>query len=125
MFGMIGSRVQAATEAVVVGRGLSASDLGFFRYGQRIARIPAMAIIEIGSVALFPAFSRIAKDPGRLVSAYLRALQWATIGAAACSGLMIAAGTPAVVVVLGEPWRGAGPVVVALAVSASARRSSA
>ncbi|TWH42213.1 PST family polysaccharide transporter [Rhodococcus rhodochrous J38] len=115
VLGMIGSRVQAATEAVVVGRGLSASDLGFFRYGQRIARIPAMAIIEIGSVALFPAFSRIAKDPDRLVSAYLRALQWATIGAAACSGLMIAAGTPAVVVVLGEPWRGAGPVVVALA----------
>lgn len=115
VLGMIGSRIQAATEAVVVGRGLSASDLGFFRYGQRIARIPMMAIIEIGSVALFPAFSRIAKDTDRLVSAYLRALQWATIGAAACSGLMIAAGPAAVVVVLGEQWRGAGPVVVALA----------
>ncbi len=115
VFGMIGSRVQNATEAVVLGRGLSPTDLGLFRYGQRIARIPTMAIIEVGSVALFPAFSRIAGDLGRLVPAYLRALQWAIALAAACSGLMIAVGPAAVVVVLGEPWRGVGPAVVALA----------
>ncbi|MFD3809439.1 oligosaccharide flippase family protein [Rhodococcus sp. NPDC058639] len=115
VFWMVGSRVQNATEAVVLGRGLSTTDLGLFRYGQRIARIPTMAIIEVGSVALFPAFSRIASHLDRLVPAYLRALQWAIVLAAACSGLMIALGPSAVVVVLGEPWRGVGPVVVALA----------
>ena len=114
VLGMIGARTRTAVEAIVVGRGLNASALGHFRYGQRIARIPMMAIIEVGSVALFPAFSRIVGDRERMHAAYLRALHWAMVAAAAAAGLMVAAGEPAVVVLLGEPWRGAGVAVVAL-----------
>ncbi|MGS0685651.1 oligosaccharide flippase family protein [Nakamurella sp. GG22] len=115
VIGMLAARVYALLESVVVGRGLSEAALGNYRYGQRIAMIPQKAIIEIGAVALFPAFSRISKDLVRLKPAYLRAIHWATIGAAALSGLMVALGVPAAVVVLGEPWRGAGVVVMAMA----------
>jgi PST family polysaccharide transporter len=115
VLGMVGSRVRTATEAVVVGHGLSAGSLGHFRYGQRIARIPMAAIIEIGSVALFPAFSRLETQPERMRLAYVRALHLGMVAAAGAAGLMIAAGEPAVVVLLGEPWRGAGVAVVALA----------
>lgn len=115
VLGMVGARIQSVVEAVVVGRGLSASGLGQYRYGQRIAMIPQRAIIEVGAIALFPAFSRISGDPVRLKPAYLRAIHWATIGAAALSGLMIALGVPTVVVVLGPPWREAGVVVTAMA----------
>ncbi|MCF3940140.1 MULTISPECIES: oligosaccharide flippase family protein [Gordonia] len=115
VFGMIGARVQSLLEAVVVGRGLSETDLGYFRYGQRISMIPVRAILEVGAVALFPAFSRISAEPERMKPAYLRALRWATVGAAALSGLMIALGQPAVVILFGEQWREAGAVVVAMA----------
>jgi O-antigen/teichoic acid export membrane protein len=113
--GIVGERVQQLVEAVVVGRGLSTTALGHYRYGVRISRIPVSAIVEIASNALFPAFSRIAGDPERLRSNYLRALRWVTFFAAAVSGLTMAIGMPAVVVLLGEPWRGAGVAVVAMA----------
>ena len=109
-----GWRLRTAVEAVVVGRVLSAGALGFFRYGQRIAQIPLVGIVEVGATTLFPAFSRIAGDRERLAAAYLRALHWPMVGAAACTGLMIAAGEPAVVVLFGERWRGAGVALVAM-----------
>ena len=111
---MIGTRLRTAVEALVVGRVLSTAALGFFRYGQRIALIPEMGIIQVGAITLFPAFSRIAGDRKRFAAAYLRALHWSMVGAAAGTGLMIAVGEPAVVVLLGERWRGAGVALVAM-----------
>jgi PST family polysaccharide transporter len=111
---MIGYRVRTAVEALVVGRFLSTAALGFFRYGQRIAQIPQKGIIEVGATSLFPAFSRIADDRERLAAAYLRALHWSMVGSAAATGLLIAAGEPAVVVVFGERWHGAGVALVAM-----------
>jgi O-antigen/teichoic acid export membrane protein len=111
---MIGYRVRTAVESLVVGRFLSTAALGFFRYGQRIALIPEIGIIQVGATTLFPAFSRIADDRKRFAAAYLRALHWVMVGAAAGTGLMIAAGEPAVVVLLGERWRGAGVALVAM-----------
>jgi PST family polysaccharide transporter len=111
---MIGYRLRTAVEALVVGRFLSTGALGFFRYGQRIALIPEVGIIEVGAITLFPAFSRIAGDRKRFAAAYLRALHWSMVGAAVGTGLMIAVGEPAVVVLFGERWRGAGVALVAM-----------
>jgi O-antigen/teichoic acid export membrane protein/O-antigen ligase len=111
---MISGRLLTAAEALVVGRFLSTRALGFFRYGQRIALIPQMGIIQVGAVTLFPAFSRIAGDRKRFAAAYLRALHWSMVGAAVGTGLMIAVGEPAVVVLFGERWRGAGVALVAM-----------
>ena len=109
-----GYRLRTAVEALVVGRVLSTSALGFFRYGQRIALIAETGIIGVGSTSLFPAFSRIADDRKRFAAAYLRALHWSMVAGAAGTGLMIAVGEPAVVVLLGERWRGAGVALVAM-----------
>ena len=111
---MIGFRLRTAVESLVVGRFLSTGALGFFRYGQRIALIPEMGIIQVGATTLFPAFSRIAGDRKRFAAAYLRALHWSMVGAAVGTGLMIAVGEPAVVVLFGERWRGAGVALVAM-----------
>lgn len=113
--GSIGARIQQVMEALVVGRGLSEAALGQFRYGQRIAQIPGRAIVEVGAIALFPAFSRLAGEPARLRLAFLRSLRWSVTGAAALTGLMLALGVPSVTVVLGEQWREAGVVVTAMA----------
>lgn len=114
---MLGYRIKNMLEAVIVGRTLLESGLGQYRYAQRIGHIPVRAIINVGGVALFPAFARIvgAGDRERLRAAYLRAIRWGMIAAAPVTALMIAIGLPSVVVVLGERWREAGVAVVAMA----------
>ena len=113
--GILGDRVREMAQAVVTGGWLGPSSLGFFRYGERIARIPVIALVEVSSIALFPAFTRMANDRTRLKAAYLRSLGLVTMSAAAISAMMIAVGEPLVVIVLGEKWREAGMVVVAMA----------
>ena len=57
----------------------------------------------------------MADDPQRMRGAYLRALGGDTFCAAPITGLLLSIGEPTAVVVLGEPWRGAGIAVVAMA----------
>ncbi len=102
-------------ETTVVGRALGATALGHYRYGRRLAALPGTAVIEVGSYVLFPAFSRIAGDAARLKSAFLRALRGLWCVAVPVAGLIVAVGEPAVVLLLGAPWRGAGVMFVALA----------
>lgn len=109
------SRLRSVVEVVVVGRRLGDASLGLYQYGQRISMISVKVIIEVGAFALFPAFSQIAGDQVRLRHAFLRALHLVMIGAAGMSGLMIVVGQPAVVVLFGDQWRGAGAVVVSMA----------
>lgn len=102
-------------ETVVVGTALNATALGHYRYGRRLAALPGTAVIEVGSYVLFPAFSRIAADTARLKSAFLRALRALWCVAVPVAGFIVAVGEPAIVLLLGEPWRGAGVMFVALA----------
>ena len=64
---------------------------------------------------LFPAFSRIAADAARFRETFLRALGLIWCSSVPVAGLLVALGQPAVVVLLGEQWRGAGIAVVAMA----------
>lgn len=102
-------------ETVVVGSALGTAALGHYRYGRRLAMVPSTVVIEVGSYVLFPAFSRIAGDAVRLKSAFLRALRALWCMAAPVAGFIIAVGEPAIVLLLGEPWRPAGVMFVALA----------
>jgi O-antigen/teichoic acid export membrane protein len=114
VFSNFGYRTRTAVEALVVGRFLSTGALGSLRYGERMAQIPQTGIIEVGATTLFPAFARIANDSKRLAAAYLRALHWSMVAATVGTGLIIAAGEPAVVVLFGEKWRGAGVALVCM-----------
>lgn len=115
VLGFVADRAQKAVQSIVTGRVLGVHALGLQRYGERIARIPVMALVEVSSISLFPAFTRLASDPDRFRGAYLRALRLTVVAAAAASTMIIAVGQPVVVIVLGEEWRGAGPPLVAMA----------
>jgi PST family polysaccharide transporter len=108
-------QVREAAEAALLGRRLGEAPLGQYRYGKRLMLIPALAVLEVGSYLLFPAFSRLAGDAERLKAGFLRALRWIWITSAPGTALIIALGEPAVVVLLGERWRGAGVFLVATA----------
>lgn len=109
------NRARDLLETAIVGAALSATALGYYRYGRRLGSLPETAVIDVGSYVLFPAFSRLAGDAQRMRSAFLRALQvlWTLILPAAC--LIAVVGEPLVTVLLGEKWRGAGVMLVALA----------
>ena len=100
---------------VVIGRSLGTATLGQYRYGERLAQIPFLAVLEVGSYALLPAFSRVAHDPGRLRRTFLDALRWGSLGGAAAAGVLAALGQTAVVLLLGDQWREAGMVAATMA----------
>jgi PST family polysaccharide transporter len=102
-------------EQVIVGRALGTGDLGQYRYAYRIASLPSLAVITISSHVLFPAFSRISDDSIRFRAAFLRALGWIWFAALPIGALLIVAGQPVVVLLLGEEWRPAGAAAAAMA----------
>lgn len=111
--GMV-ARAQEFVETAIVGRVLNEAALGNYRYGRRVGMMPGNAIVQICSYVLFPAFSRISGDAPRFRDAYLRALGWIWLAAAPTGALMAALGEPVAVVLLGEPWRGAGICMAAM-----------
>ncbi|WP_214365500.1 lipopolysaccharide biosynthesis protein [Pseudonocardia sp. H11422] len=102
-------------QAALLGRSLGEASLGGYRYGRRLAMLPATAVVDVGSYVIFPAFSRLNGDPERLRNAFLRALHWIWFGAAPVAAVIVAIGEPLIVVLLGEKWRGAGTICVAMA----------
>lgn len=100
---------------VVVGRSLGTAMLGQYRYGERLAQIPFLAVVGVGSYALLPGFSRVAHDPGRLRRTFLDALRWGSLGGAAAAGLLAALGQTAVVILLGDQWHEAGLIAATMA----------
>ena len=115
MLASIVERLRDVVELTVIGRALDTAALGFYRYGRRIATLPGSIVIQAGAFVLFPAFARIADDPARLKQAFLRALTWIWLAALPVAGVLIAVGESLAVLLLGEPWRGAGVAVVAMA----------
>lgn len=79
-----------------------------------LAFLPVMAIIQICSYVLFPAFARIAGERERFARGYLTALGWMWLAVVPASTLLAAVGEPVVVLLLGEQWRGAGVLVEAM-----------
>ena len=111
----LGTRVRDLVETVIVGRALDTTSLGYFRYGNRLALLPGLAVVQVVSYVLFPAFARLAGDADRFRRAFLRALGALWFVAAPVAALIVALGEPLVVLLLGERWRGAGVAFVAMA----------
>lgn len=107
--------VRSTAQMALAGRVLGQAALGNYRYGLRLGQLPGLAVFEIGSYVLFPAFSRFATDAKRFHAAFLRALRWMWFAAAPVAALVVALGVETVVVLLGDPWRDAGLFLVAMA----------
>jgi PST family polysaccharide transporter len=111
----IAERSREVVEQVFVGRALGTAGLGQFRYGYKIASLPSIGTIGVCAYVLFPAFSRISGDGTRFRQAFLRALGWIWLAALPIGALLLAAGQPVVVLLLGEKWRAAGAAASAMA----------
>ena len=98
----------------VIGRFGGATQLGQYNFGSRIATQTNALFIVTGASVLFPAFSRIAQEPLRFRGAFLRALRAVCFVAVPAGLVFLGIGEQFVVVLLGDRWRVAGHVLVAL-----------
>jgi PST family polysaccharide transporter len=115
VFGGVLGELGSVGSTALVGRVLGTGDLGRFRAAQRFVSQANTAIIYGGGYALLPAFARIWPDEHRFRRAIRRSLHAMTLVVFPISAVFIPLGQPIAVVLLGERWRAAGPIMMAMA----------
>ena len=100
----------------LIGRFLSASSLGQYRYALRLAASSYATLLAGASYVLFPAFTRIATDRDRFERGFLRSLHWLCFFAFPAGMLLLPLGEPLAVVLFGETWREAGQAAMAMCI---------
>jgi PST family polysaccharide transporter len=108
-------QVNGILNAALLGRFLGLAPLGEYRFGWRMASQAAVPVTSAGVYVLFPAFARIADEPERFRTAFLRSLRLFAVLVVPVSFALAPLGEQIAVAFLGERWRAAGHVLMALA----------
>jgi len=90
---------------LLIGRFLGASDLGYYAMAYRLMLWPLQNISSMVGRALFPVFSRLQADQGRLAGAYVRATAAITLVTAPLMFGFFVLREPFIAVALGERWQ--------------------
>jgi lipopolysaccharide exporter len=100
---------------IAVGRALSASALGFYSMGYRLAEIPYWGIANPVAQVTFPAFSRMRHRNEDVTSAFLSSLRLIALVTCPIGAILSGAAQPFTAAVFGDEWL---PMVGPLAVLA-------
>lgn len=103
-----------AANTLVLGRFLSTSALGQYRYASRFGVVPQELSVNAASYVLLPAFARISHEHARFERAVERSLRLLVAAIAPVSLLLVPLGRPLVVVLMGERWLPAGEALTVL-----------
>jgi PST family polysaccharide transporter len=103
---------------VALGNFAGAGAIGQYSYALRVASQPPDAMVSLGAYVVLPALARLADDERRFRAALTRALRWMCAISFPLGMLLVALGTPAIVLVFGSRWHAAGEAVVPLGVYA-------
>ncbi|QRY24857.1 lipopolysaccharide biosynthesis protein [Halobacterium sp. BOL4-2] len=99
-----------------VGWFFTASSLGIYQIAYRYSNAPATEVTHVISRVLFPTFSKLQDDIDKLREGFLRAVQISTTVAFPIAAGVAVVAPQFVLVVLGNQWRPAIPVMQVLAV---------
>ncbi len=124
MFAQLVQAVSYRADPVVFGAFLPTQEVGHFSLGSRVSSLVVNEVLQPISYVLFPAFSRMRKEPGRLRAAYLRAQGLLCLVAMPVGWGLAATAEPLVRIVLGNGWLPAVPVIQFLAVTAAFQRTN-
>lgn len=117
VLGVLGILIQNM-DYLIIGRRLDATALGYYTIGFRLPELLIMNFCYVVSHALFPAYARLQRDRPALQAGFARTLRYvAVVTVPAGLGLAVVA-SDVVVVLFGEKWRPAIPVMQVLAVYA-------
>jgi PST family polysaccharide transporter len=113
------NHVALAANTFLLGRFLSTSALGQYRYAARFGLVPQELAVNTASYVLLPAFSRISHDHDRFERAFERSLRLLLAAIVPLSLLLVPLGEPLVVLLVGDRWRPAGEALMALSVASA------
>lgn len=102
---------------VLIGRYAGASALGLYDRAYSLMLLPIGQITRVLERVMFPALSRLAHDPPRLVSAYIRGAGVVALVTFPMFALGAVLADEIVVVLLGPDWAAAGPIFRVLALA--------
>ncbi len=103
-------------DVMAIGRTLTTSAVGWYGAAQRLAVMPVTGITHVAGSALFPAFSRMQREPERLRDRFLEALRYISLLTVPVCIAFAAVATPFVVTLFGEKWEPAAAVIAILMV---------
>jgi PST family polysaccharide transporter len=102
-------------DLVIVGRFLGTAALGFYQVAYKVPEMTVTVAIWVAGRVLFPTLSRLHAAGGEMAAGWLAALRYtALLALPAAVGLFFVA-EPLVLLLYGEPWRPAIPLLQALA----------
>lgn len=100
---------------LVIGRTLGSAPLGIYSIAAEVARLPTSELVAPINRAIYPGFARIAGDRTRLKQEYLAVMGMIALIAIPAALGLAAVGAQVVVLMLGEKWLPAVPLIKALA----------
>ncbi|HEV7322587.1 MAG TPA: lipopolysaccharide biosynthesis protein [Ensifer sp.] len=120
-FGMMGAEianfVTFQSPMVVIGRNLGLADAGAYSAANRFSSIPNQIVLSAVMGVLFPAFSHMSEDRQRRSQALMLSTQVTTVLLAPMMFGLWALAEPAMLVLFGQQWAAAWPVLGLLALS--------
>ncbi len=103
--GMIFFAINQGVDAFI-GKLLGAVSLGLYQLAYQISSLPSMLLTSTVSEVMFPAYSKLQSDIGRLSGAYLRTLEVTSLLVFPISGLILVSAHDFTIIILGEKWNG-------------------
>jgi len=108
-------------DKAVIGRLIGGPSLGIYNVAERIMRIPSTNLTGFAGAVMFPALSEMQRDGDSMQRVYLRSNRLiALVTFPLMLGLCVLA-EPAVLLLLGEKWRGAIPIIRVLCLAGMAQ----
>jgi O-antigen/teichoic acid export membrane protein len=107
--------INGIATTALIGRFIGIAPLGAYRFAWRIATQAVIPVAAASAYVLLPAFARISHDSDRFREAFLRSARLLAVIVFPISLALLPLGEQVVVILLGSPWRTAGPVLAALA----------
>ena len=100
---------------LIIGRTLGSGPLGIYSISTEVASLPTTELVAPINRAVYPAFAKISRDRAQLKQEYLAVIGIIAFFAIPAAMCLAAVGAPVVLLLLGEKWLQAVPLIEALA----------
>lgn len=101
---------------IAVGRLINTSSLGIYQAAYKISTLPISEVTDTVNKVVFPVYSKFSEDKDRLFTAFKKVTLVSSVVAFISGAIIFLLAEPIVLIILGENWIAAVPVVKILAV---------
>ncbi|PIY94773.1 MAG: hypothetical protein COY68_01300 [Candidatus Levybacteria bacterium CG_4_10_14_0_8_um_filter_35_23] len=96
---------------IVVGKVLGSTSLGVYQMAYKLSILPISEVSDVVSQVVFPVFTKIEIDTKRLIKAFLKTTVVISLGSVVVGGIIYFFSSEIILIILGNQWISASPVV--------------